>query len=74
MNTVTLIVGLVQILGAVGCCLGMASFGSVGLAVLMGVAAVVNAAWGVGNVLEALFGDEGLIGPLFGKVDADECE
>lgn len=73
MTTMTLVVGLIQMFGAAGLCLMPLVLGevSLGLTAVYVVAGVTNGLVGVNTVLESLFGDDGLICPLFGKVNAD---
>ncbi len=72
MKTTTLVVGLVQVAFAVIGGATCASFG-LWLAPLFILGAVVNMLFGVNNVMESLFGDDGLICEVFGKV-GDELD
>ncbi len=71
MKTTTLVIGLVQVVFAV---LGGATCTAFGLwlAPLFIAGAVVNMLFGMNNVMESLFGNDGLICELFGRVEADE--
>lgn len=73
MQTTNLVMGLVSLVAAV--CFAWMGFtaDNIGLIVLYTLAGAVHGAWGVNEVLESLFGDDGLICPLFGKIgDEDE--
>ncbi len=61
MKTTTLAVGLLQAFGAVGFAYWGFHSESVWLSLLWAVGGAVNGFFGVQNVMEALFGDEGLI-------------
>jgi hypothetical protein len=61
MKTCVLVVGLVELLGAAACAYAGFVFHSPALIVLMAACGFVNGFCGAGNVMDALFGADGLV-------------
>ena len=73
MKTMQLVMGLIAVLGAV-CAYAVGAFGT-DVLVLKGlwfVGGMVQSVLGVNRVMDALFGDDGLVCEVFGRVEDEE--